>query len=72
MSKDSSTKYHQDNKERLQKKLIKNIKVFLKKKKEKNDNTVVKDLPENLRGNKNQKLVEHRRKHYNMRKNTLL
>ena len=35
MSKDSSTKYHQDNKERLQKKLIKNIKVFLKKKKRK-------------------------------------
>ena len=72
MSKDSPTKYHQDNKERLQKKLIKNIKVFLKKKKEKNDNTVVKDLLENLPGNKKQKLAEHRRKYYNMRKNTLL
>ena len=33
MSKDSSTKYYQNNKERLQKKkLVKDIKVFLKKK----------------------------------------
>ena len=35
MSKTSSTKYYQDNEERLQKKLVKNIKVFLKKKKKK-------------------------------------
>ena len=33
MSKDSSAKYYQNNKERLQKKkLVKDIKVFLKKK----------------------------------------
>ena len=41
MSKDSSANYYQDNKERLQKKLLKDIKVFLKKKKKKNDNMVV-------------------------------
>ena len=32
MSQDSSAKYYQDNKERLQKKLVKDVKVFLKKK----------------------------------------
>ena len=35
MSKNSSAKYYQDNKERLQKKLVKDIKVFFKKKKKK-------------------------------------
>ena len=30
MSKNSSVKYYQDNKKRLQKKLVKDIKVFLK------------------------------------------
>ena len=35
MYEDSSVKYCQNNKERLQKKLAKNIKVFLKKKKKK-------------------------------------
>ena len=35
MSKDSSAKYYQENKEKLQKKLLKDIKVFLKKKKKK-------------------------------------
>ena len=43
MSKNSSAKYYQDNKERLQKKLVKDIKVFLKKKKKKSDNMVLKD-----------------------------
>ena len=33
MSKDSSAKYYQNNKERLREKLLKDIKVFLKKKK---------------------------------------
>ena len=36
-----SAKYYQENKERLQKKLVKNIKIFLKKKKKKSDNMVV-------------------------------
>ena len=33
MSKNLSAKYYQENKERLQKKLVKNVKIFLKKKK---------------------------------------
>ena len=43
MSKDSSTKYYQNNKERLQKKLVKDTKVFLKKKKKKCNNMVMND-----------------------------
>ena len=35
MSKDLSAKYYQENKERLQKKLVKDIKVYLKKEKKK-------------------------------------
>ena len=41
MSKTLSAKYYQENKERLQKKLVKDIKSFLKKKKKKSDNMVV-------------------------------
>ena len=41
MSKNLSTKYYQENKERLQKELMKDIKIFLGKKKKKNDNMVV-------------------------------
>ena len=41
MSKNSSTKYYQVNKERLQKNLVKDIKIFLKKKKTKSNNLVV-------------------------------
>ena len=36
MSKNLSAKYYQENKKRLQKKLVKHIKIFLKKKKKKN------------------------------------
>ena len=39
MSKTLSAKYYQENKERLQKKLVKDIKIFLKKRK--SDNMVV-------------------------------
>ena len=41
MSKTLSAKHYQENKERLQKKLVKDIKIFLKKKKKKSDNMVV-------------------------------
>ena len=41
MSTHLSAKYYQENKERLQKKLVKDIKIFLKKKKKKRDNMVV-------------------------------
>ena len=44
MSKDSSAKYYQDNKERIQRKPVKAMKVFLKKKNKKSDNMVVKDI----------------------------
>ena len=43
ISKNSSTKYYQDNKEKLQKKIEKDIKVFLKSKKKKGGNLVVND-----------------------------
>ena len=46
MLNDSSAKYYQDNKERLLKKLMKDIKVFLKKKKTKNQPYGQKNLPE--------------------------
>ena len=36
-----SAKYYQEKKERLQKKLVTDIKIFLKKKKKKSDNMVV-------------------------------
>ena len=38
MSKNLSAKYYQENKEKVQNKLMKDIKIFLKKKKKKNDN----------------------------------
>ena len=41
MSKNVSAKYYQGNRERLQKKLVKDIKIFLKKKKKKSNNMAV-------------------------------
>ena len=41
MSKDLSAKYYENNKERIQKKLVKDIKVFLRKIKKKSNNMVV-------------------------------
>ena len=41
MSKSTSAKYYQSNKERLQKRLMKDNKVFLKKKNKTRDNMVV-------------------------------
>ena len=43
MSKISSVRYYQDNKERLQKRFMKDIKVFPKKKKKKINNMIVRD-----------------------------
>ena len=42
MPKNLSTKCHRENKEILQKKLVKDIKIFLKKKKKKSNNMVMK------------------------------
>ena len=43
MSKDLSAKYYENNKERIQKKLVKDMKVFLKMIKKKSNNMVVND-----------------------------
>ena len=43
MSKDLSAKFYQNNKERLQKKFVKDIKVFLKNKKENRNNMDLND-----------------------------
>ena len=69
ISKGSSSKYDQDNKERLQNKLVKNIKVFLKKKKKK---AIIRERYKNLSKNEKRKLVEYKKKKYRMRRNTLL
>ena len=41
MPKQLSAKYYQENKGRLQKKLVKDIKIFLRKKKKKSDSMLV-------------------------------
>ena len=69
ISKGSSSKYDQDNKERLQNKLVKDIKVFLKKKKKK---AIIRERYKNLSKNEKRKLVEYKKKKYRMRRNTLL
>ena len=68
MSKTLSTKYYQENKERLQKKPAKDLKIFLKKKKNSRDKVIsVIKIYQNK-----QKLVEYRKEYYGMRKNALL
>ena len=57
MPEDSSAKYYQDNKERLNKKLVKDIKVFQKKKKQQYGHERYKNLPENEK----QKLFDYRK-----------
>ena len=71
MSKNLSAKYNQENKERLQKKLMKDIKIFLKKKKEKGNNMVV-NVDKILSEDEKQKLVENSKKYFRMRKNIFL
>ena len=70
MSKDSSPKYYQSNEERLQKKLTKDIKTFLKKKTKKWQ--YGHERYKSLSKDEKQKLVEYRKKYYRMRKNALL
>ena len=58
MSKTLSAKYYQENKERLQKKMLaKDIKIFLKKKKKNSARKRYK----NLSGDEKQKLVEYKK-----------
>ena len=71
MSQHSSVKYYEDNEERLQSKVLKDTKVFLKKKKRKKQHYGCKRykyLPENEKG----KLAEYKKKYYKMRKIALL
>ena len=62
MSNDLSAKYYQNSKERVQKRLVKNIKVFLKKKEKRQ--YVPKD--------EKQKIVEYSKKYCKMRKSASL
>ena len=49
MSKDSSCKYYQHNRERLKKNLMKNIEIFPKKEKKKSDNMSVNHIKISLK-----------------------
>ena len=66
MSEDSAAEFNHDNKDRLQKRLVKDIKDFLKKKKKSNNMVVNKT---NLPKDKKQRLFEYRRKIHKMRVN---
>ena len=57
MSKNLSAKYYQENKARLQKKLVKDIKIFLKIKKRQ----YVRERYKRFSEDKKQKLVEYRK-----------
>ena len=73
MSKDSSAKYYQNNKERLQKKGRKRYQSISKEEKEKSNNMVVNDTKISQKMKKKScYLVEYRKKYYKMRKNVLL
>ena len=69
MSRNFSAKHYQENKERLQKKLMKDIKIFLKKKK-KERNYMVMNVSKISQRMKNKSLFSIK-KYYRMRKNAL-
>ena len=69
MSKKLSAKYYQDNKERLQKNLVKDIKVFPEKKKKKKPQ-YGRERYKNLLEDEKQKLVQDKKKYYKMSKKT--
>ena len=70
MSENLSAKYYQENKERLQKKLAKDIKIFLKKKK-KESNTMAVNVTKISKKMKNKSLLSIEKKYYRMRKKAL-
>ena len=61
MCKNLSAKYPQENKEKLQKKLVKDIKIFLRKKKKKK-RRYDRECYKNLTEDEKQKLAEYRKK----------
>ena len=70
MPKNLSAKYYRENKEILQKRLVKDIKIFLRKKKKKNQQCG-RERYKNLPEDEKQKLVEYRKEYYRMRKKGL-
>ena len=70
MPKNVSAKYYQENKERRQKQIVKDIKIFLRKEKKKRQQYGL-ERYENLSDDEQQKLVEYRKKYYSMRNNPL-
>ena len=71
MSKNLSAKYYKKNKERLQKKkLVKNTKIFLKKKKKINDNMVV-NVAKTSQKTKNKSLLSIEKNIIDKERNTL-
>ena len=71
MSKKLLVNYCQENNESLQKKLAKDIKIFLNKKK-KTKRKYCHERYKNLLKDEKQKLVEYRKKYYRMRQNASL
>ena len=67
MSKSLSANYYQENKERLQKKIKKEVKTFLKNKKKKSNNIVVSDIK--ISQKMKSKILLSIEKKYRMRKN---
>ena len=64
--------YYQENKERLQKKLMKDIKIFLKKKNKKSNNMIVKVTKISQKMKSKRLFVKYRKEYYRMRKNVLI
>ena len=64
-----SAKYYQENKKRPQKKLVKDMKIFLKKERKKSDNTVV-NVTKTFQKMKNKIFLDIEKKH-RMRGNDL-
>ena len=71
MSKNLSAKYYQENKERLQKKLVKDIKILLKKKMKKKWQYGCEHY-KNLLEDEKQKLVEYKKILQNKKKSCIL
>ena len=69
MSKLLLAKYYQENTERVQKKLLNNIKIFLKKKKGNNVIVIVTKIFQKM---KNKSLLSIEKKYYRMGKSSLL
>ena len=69
MSRNWSAKYYQESKERLHKKLMKDIKVFLKEERKRNDNMVV-NVTKTSQKMKNKSLLSIEKEYYRMKKMT--